>query len=55
MKRIPARTAAAQVVRDLEIDNPGNKIYSMIEWTREALFFINTKESFIHKECILTI
>ena len=55
MKRISAKTVAAQLVRDYEIDNPNRIINSVIEWSREALAFIGTKESFERKECVIPI
>jgi hypothetical protein len=55
MKRIPARTAIASAVRDLDIDNPNSKINAMLEWTREAISFIGNKDSYLRRECELEI
>jgi len=55
MKQIPARTAVAQAVRDLQIENPNNKINTMIEWVREALVHLDVKSSYTRMECEVTI
>jgi len=55
MKRISSKTVAAQLVRDYDIDNPNRIINAVIEWSREALSFIGTKESFLRKECVVPI
>lgn len=55
MKRIGSKTVAAQLVRDYDIDNPNRIINSVIEWSREALVYIGTKESFERKECVVPI
>ena len=55
MKRISSKTVAAQLVRDYDIDNPNRIINAVLEWSREALVYIGTKESFERKECVVAI
>ena len=55
MKRISSKTVAAQLVRDYNIDNPNRTINAVIEWSREALVYIGTKEAFERKECVIPI
>jgi hypothetical protein len=55
MKRISSKTVAAQLVRDYDIDNPNRIINAVLEWSREALVYIGTKESFERKECVITV
>lgn len=54
-QRLSVKTIIANVIRDAQLDDASRLIDSMIEWAYEAETFIGSDDTFIRKECEVTV